>query len=176
MAFKGIRFVAAASLLALLSACGGGSDNDDDDGGSATPPPAAASPVDKYVGEWTACYDEGDGTSSREHLVATKTSATVLSFEVEQSFHNGAGCAGAAVRTEPVLNGTATFEGTKTVDGATVDKVTVRETDGGVEKQIFAVRDGDFFTGVPVDEDRPDSVEDADGYPTQLDDRPFEKL
>lgn len=139
----------AASLLA--TACGGGDD-------PALPGDASGDAVAKYIGSWESdCYSDS-GASAKARADFTKTSATSFTGSVVAYAYLGTSCSGPSVRDDKVLtNMSMTFVGTKTVEGATVDKFSGASDQGNGKVVMYA--NGDVLRLGDVD-----GPEDAEGY------------
>jgi hypothetical protein len=141
-----IKLASGLLAAALLAGCGGGDDD---------------APADKYIGIWQGCIVEG-ANSYRETLLITKTSDVRLRVEVSQAhFPGSTTCAGTPAGT---VSGIAAFDvqGTKTVQGQTVDKV-INSQGGGSRKDIFLV------SATMLRYSAENGPVDAEGYPETLD-------
>lgn len=144
---KQLAAVASASVLALLGACGGGSSD--------------ADPVDKYVGTWSGCNQDGSGSRS-DTTVFTKTAATTGGLSYKEAVFDTANCTGAST---PGEEGAATFSivGTKTINGKVVDKILGNE--GGEFKQVFLVSNAALTIGLAPEDG---ATFDSEGFPNEL--------
>lgn len=175
-----VRRLAGALLLVLLTACGGGGGSGDDAGTTGTTPgtpsgtsttTTAASGVDVYVGRWTACLREQNG-SQREELEITRTSDTQLNFTFTGRRFASTDCSGTAQSTDSGT-GTGMLVGKGSIGGEVVDRVNITEG-SQTDKDILAVRaDGKLYVGRHPDDGG--SV-DAQGYPTAFDTDPFTRV
>lgn len=176
---KLISIVSSMTLLVLLASCGGGSDDPAPTASTTpgtTPTTPATTPTEtalKYAGTWVGCFPNG-AASSRETLVITQSTATVLSATSTETNYAAASCAGAAgtTRTNP---STFTVDGSKTIGTDTVDKVTITQPGRPAQKQVVLVKGTApvmLFVGKQASDG---GVVDAEGYPTTLEPLGFTK-
>ena len=128
-----------------------------------------ASPADKYVGTWSACFAGSGSTSSElETLTITKTSNSTLSGANSTTRYASTNCSGPATSSKSGTV-TAAFRGTKILGADTVDKIEITDADG-VRLSVILVKNGRFYTGR---EARDGGAVDSEGYPTSLDANSF---
>jgi hypothetical protein len=144
----GLRLpISAISLSVLLAACGGGGDSD---------------PADKYVGSWEfPCTRDGSSSSSGT-LTLNRASDTATNGTLTARGYNNTTCAGSTPTVVLNLAAAVNVQGTGTVSGRKVDKVTYSfgSTSG---RDIFYVEGNRLFSSPE------NSAVDAEGYPTSLD-------
>jgi hypothetical protein len=183
--------IACGSLLMVsLAGCGGGGD---DAGASGF----AAEPAQKYVGTWVEPCD--DSTVAREsaplvflkqkvRITYTKVSASKLSFVTVSDIYPTTDCSGTPLvsQTNNAAGNSLTVDGTKTVNGQVVDKITVVLSNvgglsGGAGIVINGlVYPGDYFTAIGTFKDialvngnqfitsELNAPQDVQGYPDRL--------
>jgi hypothetical protein len=156
--FRSAMAAAALCSLLALSACGGGS------GGGDAPAarPSSNGSADVYVGNWLSnCIASAPG-GGRIRSVITKTAAQKLNVASQVLVYGNTACGGDVLKA--VDNGFEVFtlNGSKTVDGKTVDKVIISGSSGDVK--LLAYTDG---STILLGDD--DSASDLEGYPTALD-------
>lgn len=192
---KKLHWFAVSAMAVVLAACGGGDDNNTGatattdtsttantggTGGTGTTGggtnTATASAVDKYVGTWSHCVQDGT-TFLLDRMTITKTGDTTASLTYSGTWYAQAGCTG-TVTDRDGGTGTATIRGQKTVGGQSVDMVEYVEV--GIQnpfREILTVKaDGRLYTGVErADSDtcRPTATDDC--YPTALSNEGFVK-
>lgn len=167
-----------ACATSLLVACGGGSDNSDNDSDS---PSIPVDVTDRYEGSWlTACqqdYDVGenpaypDGKSQLSGLVLRKLTATTMSFSLTTNEYETPDCSGTRVAAF-FSRGDLVFDGVKTANRRSVDRVEFRATTGvdGTIRDILWIDGNSLFRGLI-------GTESADGYPSQLNtSRPWSRI
>lgn len=126
-----------------------------------------ASPVDKYVGTWTACFTTGT-SSDRETFTISKTGTTTASITGTDNRFASTNCTGTVTSTGTQSN-TATWRDTKTLGTDTVDKIDLIEQ-GVLVKSVVVIKNGQLYTGRDV---RDGGSVDSEGYPTSLDSVPY---
>lgn len=138
----------AVALSVVLAACGGGGGGGSD-------------PVDKYVGTWEFPCSRDGSSSENGTLTLNKASESTANGSIAYRAYGNTTCAGAPT-VALSLPAAVTVQGTGTVDGKEVDKVTAT-LGSDSSKDIFYVEGNRLF------ESPENSAIDADGYPTSLD-------
>jgi hypothetical protein len=144
IAKQGVAVVASVVLLG----CGGGGGGKDTGTGTGVR-------ASLYLGTWSAC-DPIPATLSSTIVGSTKTIVVIvanrsngLSVSDTSTFYDSSDCTGPIKATvaSPTVGDTLGFNGTKTVDGNTVDKVEITTPANTVYTASgdFAVVDGEFI-------------------------------
>jgi len=143
------RLLSAALMAAALSACGGGGSDSTTEsnpassagnpsGGTTTTTPVgtSAAGADKYVGTWVSGCADSVAVAASAPTVALKQTVAYTFAKVSDAkaslvqvtnIYASTGCTGAALatHTNAVSSNALVIDGTATVDGSSVDKVTV---------------------------------------------------
>ena len=128
---------------------------------------AGASPVDKYVGTWSQCFNEATG-SARDTFTLSKTGTFTASAPGTDTIYASPNCSGTAT-TKATSGTTVTFQGTKTLGTETVDKVDLIQQ-GVFVKSVVVIKNGQLYVGRTF---RDGGSVDSEGYPTSLEPIPY---
>ncbi|MEY4765810.1 MAG: hypothetical protein RI907_2483 [Pseudomonadota bacterium] len=145
---RSLACAAALASLSTLTACGGGGGDDDN-----------SSPIDKYVGTWYEACDVSDTSSSRIRYVVTKTGKTTSHWVYTTLDYTNTSCSGTGTARGADATSEDTYNGTKVVDGKTVDKMSSVETSNSY-KYIAYVNGNSLYFGT--------GASDAEGYEMAL--------